>query len=144
MNHATALSATTSPGNLPRLHLESEKSDPNYRQVRASMLETYCYAVLQGNRQIKRVVGIAMDKPDGSRGRSEDLLAVEVTEWTSELDEDVTRRRSVHEVLVQGRMLHRSAQSWEYPPATLGNRQERRAAERLARQAARRASARRG
>ncbi len=125
-------------------YLESERSDPNYRQVRASMLETYCYAVLQDNRQLKRVVGIAMEKPDGSRGRSEDLLAVEVTEWTSELEEDVTRRRSVHEVLVQGRMLRRSAQSWEYPPATLGNRQKRRAAERLARQAARRASARRG
>lgn len=125
-------------------HPEIEESEPNYRQVRVSMLETYCYAVLQDNRQIKRVVGIAMEKPDGSRGTSEDLLAVAVKEWTSELDEDVTRRRSVHEVLVQGRMLHHQKHSWEYPPATPGNRQERRAAERLARQAARRASARRG
>jgi hypothetical protein len=58
-------------------HPESEMLEPDYRQVRASMLETYCYAVLQDNRRIKRVVGVAMDKPCGLQETSEDLLALE-------------------------------------------------------------------
>jgi hypothetical protein len=119
-------------------HSDDHAQERGYRQVRASMLESYCYAVLQDNRHLRRVVGIATDKPGGPPGGSEDLLALEIAEWTPELEEDVTRRRTKHEVLVEGRIVHRHEEGWEYPPPVYPNRQQRRAAERRAAKAARR------
>lgn len=50
-----------------------------YRQARASMLETYCIGVLFKNRQLNTAVGIALDahwSQTGRRGGSEDLMAI--------------------------------------------------------------------
>lgn len=100
-----------------------------YRKVRASMLETYCYAVLHDHRRLKRIVGIGMDTPGRSPGGSEDLLALEVREWSAELEKSVARRRTLHEVLVPGRLVHHRESAFEFPPQP-GSRHERRAAAR--------------
>ncbi|PKP76481.1 MAG: hypothetical protein CVT81_14490 [Alphaproteobacteria bacterium HGW-Alphaproteobacteria-3] len=108
-----------------------------YRRVRIGILETYCYAALYEHRHLKRVVGIAFDaseKITGRLGGSEDLMAVEVDEWTDELIEEVRQRRELHDVMVPKRMKRREFRTQEFPElhedvARL-TRQQRRAAER--------------
>lgn len=116
------------------VHLENGYDQ--YRHVRASMLETYCYSVLHEHRNLKRAVGIAMDgsnKTSEGRGGSEDLMAIEITEWTDQLSADVQERRKFHEVLVPSRLQYGRHQTQEYPPASeKPTRQQRRAAERQA------------
>ena len=97
------------------------------------MLEICCYAVLHDHRHLKRVVGIRMDTPGRSPGGSEDLFALEVKEWSAELEADLARRRVLHEVLVPGRLVRRHKSDFEFPPPPSGNRHERRAAERARR-----------
>ena len=109
---------------------ELKRGYEQYRQVRASMLETYCYTVLHDDRRLKRVVGIAVDTPGRSPGSSEDLMAVEVTNWSPDLEEDVARRRTLHDVLVPGRLRKRREEGFEFPPATPNSRRQHRAAER--------------
>ncbi len=73
-----------------------------YRRTRVSILETYCYVALHENRQFKRVVGVAIDassRVTGRQGGSEDLIAVEVAEWTPELEREVQERRRHFDVL---------------------------------------------
>ncbi len=103
------------------------------------MLETYCYAVLAENRWLKRVVGIALDTPGRTPGGSEDLLALEVKDWTPELERDISERRSLYSILDPATMKLRHETGWEYPPAPI-SRQQRRAAERRAAKEARRKS----
>src|SRR6185503_14998996 len=58
-----------------------------YRRARVGMLQTYCAAALYDNRNTKRMVGIAIDASSeitGRRGGSEDLMAIEITDWTPE------------------------------------------------------------
>jgi hypothetical protein len=61
----------------------------DYRKRRRLMLRGYCLSMLQGNRNLKRAVGIGIDassKVTGRNGGSEDLYALEVDSWTSEFD----------------------------------------------------------
>ena len=109
-----------------------------YRQVRASMLETYCLAALSRYRNLKQMVGIAIDGAslrNDRRSGSEDLIAVEVSEWTSELEEEVRARQAAHDVLAPERLRTSKTHFREYPESAtqFPNRQQRRAAERKAR-----------
>ena len=73
-----------------------------YRRTRVAMLETYCYVALYENRQFKRMVGIAIDAPSrvtGRKGRSEDLVAIQIEEWTPELEQQVQDQRQQFDVL---------------------------------------------
>jgi hypothetical protein len=59
-----------------------------YRKVRVNFLHAYCLGVLEKNRQFKSAVGIGVDasfKVTGRAGGSEDLLTLEITNWTNEL-----------------------------------------------------------
>lgn len=109
-----------------------------YRKVRVAMLEAYCSAALYDNRSAKRMVGIALDAHSsitGRKGGSEDLLVVEINEWTSELEAEIEDRRKVFDVLNPKSMEFSSSSTKEYPTSTgmALSRQQRRAAERKAR-----------
>jgi hypothetical protein len=87
-----------------------------YRDIRLSMLHTYCYAVLCENRNVKRAVGIALDTPDRTPGCSEDLLVMEINEWTPELEQDIARRRALYDILDPAALVYRHETGSEYPP----------------------------
>ncbi len=57
-----------------------------YRQARVNMLEGYCLGILEKNRYIKRIIGIAMEplsSIDDELGSSEDMMMIEqFASWT--------------------------------------------------------------
>lgn len=110
-----------------------------YRKVRVSMLQSYCLSFLHDNRQFNKMVGIAMDASrPGRRGGSEDMLAVQVEQWTPELEADVAKARSQYEILQPGRLVKSGLSVQEFPEVPQVSRQQRRAAERAARKHERR------
>ncbi len=109
-----------------------------YRRARFSMLEAYCYVVLLENRQFKRIVGIAVDassRVTGREGGSEELVAVEVTEWTPELEQEVQECRRHFDILIPSNVrAGRYVGPENLPRLNSGlSRQQRRALERMAR-----------
>ena len=122
--------------------IELEGGYGQYRQARAKMLETYCYSVLYDHRGLKCAVGIAIDassRVTKRRGGSEDLIAVEVEEWTDELERGVRESRAHYDVLQSHRLRGYTSHIDEYPQPNMPfpNRQQRRAAERKAKKALR-------
>lgn len=121
-------------------YLDGKGGYKQYRKVRTSMLQSYCLSFMSDNRHLKRMVGIAMDKRSAARrGGSEDMVAVEVTDWTSELEADVVKSRAQYEILQEHRLVKSHMSVQEFPAENGGtSRQQRRAAERAARKASRR------
>jgi hypothetical protein len=105
----------------------------DYRRVRATMLRTYCLAVLHDDRDLKLGVGIAV-MAISDRGDSEDLVAYPQQEWTPELIENLRVDRENFEVLQKPLELKTApihASSFPPDPAFEGmSRQQRRALER--------------
>ncbi len=117
-----------------------------YREVRGAILATYAYAILRRHRNLKRVIGIAMEGPGGSdlrQGTSEDLVMLEVEKWTDELIEEVEEREKLYDVMRDKRVNYSAVSTQEYPDIRFGpdgqtdrvTRQQRRAAERRAKKA---------
>lgn len=121
-------------------HLDGKGGYEQYRKVRTAMLQTYCMSFLHDHRQMKRMVGIAMDKPNtGRRGSSEDMVAVEITDWSPELEADVAKSRAQYEILQSSRLVKSNLSVQEFPSVKSPlSRQQRRAAERSARKAGKR------
>lgn len=60
----------------------------DYRKCRSQMLSTYCLSFFREQRQLKTVVGLALDifRRDGEiRTRSEDLVVMDTPEWTPDM-----------------------------------------------------------
>ncbi|WP_299884901.1 hypothetical protein [uncultured Ruegeria sp.] len=123
--------------------VDLERDYEQYREVRSSILATYAYAILRRNKHLKRAIGVAMEGPnstDHREGSSEDLLMIEVEEWTQELESEIVEREQQHNVMKEGRVTYSGMSAQEYPdvsvspsnPAVRLTRQQRRAAERLA------------
>ncbi len=117
--------------------LDGKGGYDQYRRVRASMLETYCYAVLQDNRSIETVVGVAIDgheRDAESNGGSEDLIALRVSEWDDELETEIRRRRADQNILQPGDQKYYGLSARQFPsPPTVPMKetcQQRRARER--------------
>ncbi len=112
-----------------------------YRKVRASMLETYCLATLHDHRELEMCVGLAVNALSGE-GSSEDLIAIEQLDWTTEEVEYLRQTRKHYEILLAPLRLAQSAIFMtEFPPdpALAGmSRQQHRAMERALRKEARR------
>lgn len=114
-------------------YLDGKGGYDQYRKVRVAMLQSYCLAFLSENRHFKKMVGIAMDASrPGRKGGSEDMLAVQVDEWTAELEADVAKARAQYEILQPDRLVTSGLSVQEFPEVQ-GSRQQRRAAERAAR-----------
>ncbi len=105
----------------------------DYRRVRATMLQTYCLAVLHDDRDLKLCVGIAV-MAISDKGESEDLVAYPQQEWTSELIEDLRLGRENFEVIQTPLELNATAiraSSFPPDPAFEGmTRQQRRSLQR--------------
>lgn len=107
-----------------------------YREYRAGTLQAYCEAALYENRQLNRMLGIAVDASErvtGREGGSEDVLLLEINEWTPEHERDVANMRKSAGILVPARLRKGGIQVDEFPPApprarSFGNRAQRRRA----------------
>jgi hypothetical protein len=110
-----------------------------YRKVRANILHAYCLHTLYENRGVKRAVGIGIDassKVTGRKGGSEDMLALEVTQWTPELEQQARDLTEKFDVMKPGRVVRGQTGTDEYPaptpappPSRKLNRKQRRALE---------------
>lgn len=106
-----------------------------YRQFRTGLLQAYCEAALYDNRHLKRMLGIAVDASEqvtGRLGGSEDLMLLEIAEWTPEHERDVERLRKGAGILKAARLRRGGIHVSEFPPDPTeahpqGNRAERRA-----------------
>ena len=90
----------------------------DYRKRRRAMLRGYCLIMLQGNRNLKRAVGISIDassKVTGRAGGSEDLYALEVDAWTSELDKQAEELKRDLNLLKAESVTHSTASVDEFP-----------------------------
>jgi hypothetical protein len=121
-----------------------ERGYEGCRKMRSGLLHAYGEAVLYDHRNLKRVIGIALDaspRRTGRTGGSEDLMLLERMEWTPEAEREVEELREKAEVLLPGNVRKGVGGTHEYPvpmhsPAGLsrrprpqsGNRRERRAA----------------
>jgi hypothetical protein len=89
-----------------------------YRKVRVNILHAYCLHVLHENRTLKRALGIAFDassKVTGRKGGSEDMLALEVTEWTPALEEQARELREKFDIMNPERVIKGMTSTDEYP-----------------------------
>jgi hypothetical protein len=89
-----------------------------YRETRAHMIETYCMALLSDHPHLKTVVGIAVDASwiqAGKIGGSEDLMAIQVEEWTDELRQHVAEAREHYDVLQPDRLKETLLSRDEFP-----------------------------
>ncbi|MGJ4970928.1 hypothetical protein ACQR1N_19890 [Bradyrhizobium sp. HKCCYLRH1073] len=89
-----------------------------YRLGRLHQLEAYCMNVLQEHRNLKTAVGIAIDASSlqtGQRGGSEDLIAVEVDEWTDELIAETKAKQEKFDVFRKDRLQITEMRRNEYP-----------------------------
>ena len=126
------------------MHLELDGGYEQYRTARVHMLHAYCLHALFENRQMKRAVGIAIDassRVTGRKGASEDILALEINEWTPELEADLRVAREKFDIMRPERIKRWAHSVEEYPtppepPLPPGlNRRQRRAMESAQRKA---------
>jgi hypothetical protein len=99
-------------------HLELEGGYEQYRTARVHMLHAYCLDALFKNRKMKRAVGIAIDassRVTGRKGGSEDILALEVNEWTPDLEEDLRQAREKFDIMRPERIKRGATSVEEYP-----------------------------
>lgn len=109
-----------------------------YREARAGLLRAYCEVAMFNHRNLKRMVGIALDAPSvmtGTPGGSEDLMLVEIDEWTRNLEDEVSSLAKKAGILNPARLRKRHQHFQEFPDVEtatprIGNRRQRRNAER--------------
>lgn len=107
-----------------------------YRDGRVGFLRAYCQVALYQNRHLKRMVGIALDasrRMTGRRGGSEDLMMIEVLEWTPELERETEELQQKAEILMPERVRAMKVSTDEFPlfgsvNGPVPNRKERRKA----------------
>lgn len=115
-----------------------------YREGRGGFLKAYCQVALFQNRSLKRIVGIAVDAAPSLTGRvggSEDLMMVQIDEWTPELEEETRKWQDEAEILLRDRLQpsllrQRSLAERDTDRFYSGNRKERLAARAKARRRA--------
>jgi hypothetical protein len=96
-----------------------------YRKRRRIMLRAYCLNMLQSNRNLKRAVGICIDassKVTGRTGGSADFYALEVDQWTTELDKQAEELKKELGLLKPENVTHGTASVDEFPHVEDGRR----------------------
>jgi hypothetical protein len=96
-----------------------------YRKRRVFMLRAYCLNILEGNRGLKRAIGIGIDaspKVTGRIGGSEDFYALEVDAWTTELAEQAKELNRVLGLLKPENLTHSTVSVDEFPHVGEGGR----------------------
>lgn len=117
------------------------KGYDHYREGRAAFLKAYCQVALYQFPNLKRMVGIALDaspKLTGRKGGSEDLIMMQVEEWTPELIQETLDLQKEAEILVNANPMVGRVKTTEFFGSDgnslfEGNRVERRKKRALAR-----------
>jgi hypothetical protein len=114
---------------------DAGQSQHNYRIQRQDMLEAYAHVVKFQNPTVKHVYGIATEPGLGNRGRSEDLMSFDFSEWTEADDIRAKQIQDAGRILVDvnQRSLFFDPPNTSRPELAFGNRKERRKAKALAR-----------
>lgn len=107
-----------------------------YRDSRGAMLHAYCRVALLEHQMAKRVVGIALDaspKMTSRRGSSEDIMFLEISEWTEQLIAETRDIQQKAEILLPSKLKkslirQKSLAELDNDKQYSGNRTERRAA----------------
>ena len=93
-----------------------------YRALRTNLLQTYALNLLRKFPHLKCIVGIASEpKPDSPEmpGSSEDLVYVEVGEWTDELLAELEERKKSFGIDQPGNQRYRAVSDREFPEIAL-------------------------
>jgi hypothetical protein len=105
-----------------------------YRRSRAQTLYAYVLCVFAKNRELNRVVGIAIDGVlHPVHGNSEDMVVLEKPEWTPELEKSAEEAQELFSIMRSGKQISRRVETSEYPENESSeqlSRQQRRAQER--------------
>jgi len=91
-----------------------------YRELRAATLGCYTESLLERNRHLKRVIGLATEGEISSR-MSEDMIYHEAPEWTGEAIANAKERARKFDIFT-GNLKERAYSSSEYPETDLGLR----------------------
>lgn len=120
---------------------ELERGYQQYREVRVTVLRTYCTAVLHDRKDIDFAIAIGFDAGYNPNvpTRSEEVVGMEQPEWTVELLDWMKKSRRLHKVLLGGHketsVINSAFEPLSFTDTTPLSRQQRRAAERAARKA---------
>jgi hypothetical protein len=90
------------------------QSYPDYRHNRRMLLEAYCTVAKLRCPDAKFIIGFAAE-PKGSNGSSEDLLAIDVSEWGSERDAHARQLQSDAGLLLDDNVRTGGGRTVEYP-----------------------------
>lgn len=99
-------------------HLNLADGYEQYRMARINTLQAYCLNVFSKNRHLKRLVGIAVDaSPEmtGRQGGSEDILALEISEWTERLEQQARDLTEQFDIMQSNRLELSEISIQEYP-----------------------------
>jgi hypothetical protein len=111
-----------------------------YRVLRRKFLEIYAYSLLEKNRNLKRIVGIATEPRNrlGGGGSSEDMIVVEPGTWTPESIAQLEKTKKAFNIDQEENVKTYSVHQDEFPEVILPplaepeihrpNRHQRRAA----------------
>jgi hypothetical protein len=87
-----------------------------YRELRRAILLAYCKVAKLIIQKAKNIVGIAME-PMGTGGGSEDLIALEVEEWTQEMEEEAKMLQKEGGLFLDSNIQKSEGRIEEYPQA---------------------------
>jgi hypothetical protein len=82
------------------------------------MLQAYCLVLLSEHRELNVAVGIALDArwtAMGSEGGSEDLLVLQVDNWTEQLVADAAKAKEDFDILRSDRLMLSDFHATNYP-----------------------------
>lgn len=113
-----------------------------YREARVRLMKAYCVTLLHDFPKLHTAVAVGVDaspKMSGREGGSEDLMMVQIDNWSDDLRREVIRYKQNLSVLDPDTMQHSRYTTQEFPAVLPENvsRQVRRAHERARRKASR-------
>jgi hypothetical protein len=103
---------------MKRAMMPEGTSFDDYRTLRSHTLAVYVEGLLERNRHLKRVVGIATEG-EIAGPKSEDLIYMEPPTWTEEAIREARERESLFEIF-RSDIKYQSHSSLEYPENDLG------------------------
>lgn len=96
--------------------IEKDEDYNEYRKYRVSLLYAYCKVAKLRARNAKRVVGLGFDSPSPDRkGGSEDLVYLDVSQWTPELEAEAVKIQNELGLFLEKNARWTEGHDLEYP-----------------------------
>jgi hypothetical protein len=99
----------------------ANQSYEDYRERRKNMLLAYCKVAKLKTSSAKNIVGVAMEPP-GTHGGSEDLITLEVDEWTSEMEQEARLLQKECSLFLEENIQRFEGRTEEYPEVPMAIR----------------------